>query len=409
MKCQRRFPVWGAILLLSVSVVGCGHPTGVMNPIASENTQSNSRSVDMLVVTTRQPSGDPNTLFNGERAPKAHLTDIAVSIPKQREPGSVQWPRKLPPDPLTDFAVTRARSVATVSDGKQWIKSHISNGKALVFVHGFNNRYEDSVFRFAQIVHDSQMDATPVLFTWPSRAKLTAYEYDRESTNYSRTALEQTIQTLVKDQNVKDITVLAHSMGTWLAMESLRQIGIRGGHVSPKVRNVILASPDIDVQVFAKQFAEMGKPRPKFTIFVSQDDRALAASRLLTGGVQRAGAIDPTQEPYRSQLETAGITAIDLTKVDTGDRLNHGKFAESPEIVQLIGQRLIAGQTLTDTRISLGEGVVAVVGGTVRTVGNVAGTAVAAPLTITERHDQKPGSTNISETFSHGGNTPLLN
>jgi esterase/lipase superfamily enzyme len=171
-------------------------------------------------------------------------------------------------------------------------------------------------------------------------------------------------------------------MGTWLAMESLRQMGIRDGHVNTKIRDVILASPDIDIQVFAKQFVEMGTPRPKFTIFVSQDDRALAVSSFITGKVSRLGAIDPSKEPYRSRLEEAGITAIDLTKVDTGDKLNHGKFAESPEIVQLIGQRLMTGQTLTDSNITLGEGVAAVVGGTVQTVGKVAGTAVAAPLTI---------------------------
>lgn len=133
-----------------------------------------------------------------------------------------------------------------------------------------------------------------------------------------------------------------------------------------------------DIQVFAKQFVEMGDPKPKVTIFVSQDDRALAASSFITGNVSRLGAIDPTSEPYRSRLEQSGITAIDLTKVKTGDGLHHGKFAESPDIVQLIGQRLMTGQPLTDSNVGVGEGVAAVVGGTVRTIGTVA----TAPLTL---------------------------
>ena len=94
---------------------------------------------------------------------------------------------------------------------------------------------------------------------------------------------------------------------------------------------------------------------------------------------QRLGAINPAEEPYRTQLETAGITVIDLTKVKSGDGLNHGKFAESPEVVQLIGQRLVTGQTLTDSNVSLGQGITAVVAGTVGTVGKVAATTVAAP------------------------------
>ncbi|MGZ2456014.1 esterase/lipase superfamily enzyme [Rhizobium anhuiense] len=355
-----------------------------MTPVSISSTPPTSR-VDMLVATTREPSGSPATLFNGERSSKPHLTQISISIPAKREAGTVQWPKRLPPDPATDFAVTNVQQIDTVAQGRVWFRQHVNGGHALVFIHGFNNTYEDSVFRLAQIVHDSKMQATPVLFTWPSRAEITAYQYDKESTNYSRTALEQALRTLAADPNVKDITVMAHSMGTWLAMESLRQMGIRDGHVNSKIHNVILASPDIDIQVFAKQYVEMGEPRPKFTIFVSQDDKALAVSSFLTGRVSRLGAINPAEEPYRSKLEKAGITAIDLTKVKTNDKLNHGKFAESPEIVQLIGQRLMTGQTLTDSKITLGQGITAVVGGTVANIGTVAATAVAAPVAIIEQ------------------------
>ncbi|NKL77635.1 alpha/beta fold hydrolase [Rhizobium leguminosarum bv. viciae] len=391
-------------------LTGCGHPSGVMQPVALTTAMPKTTQVDMLVATTRQPSGDPATLFNGERSPKPFMTDVAVSIPPKRQPGTVQWPQRLPPNPATDFAITRVKQIDTIPEGRAWFRQHIEGGHALVFIHGFNNKYEDSVFRLAQIVHDSGMQATPILFTWPSRAQLTGYEYDKESTNYSRTALEQSLRVLAADPAVKDITILAHSMGTWLAMESLRQMGIRDGHVNAKIHNVILASPDIDIQVFAKQYVEMGEPRPKFTIFVSQDDRALAASSFITGNVSRLGAIDPSTEPYRSRLEKAGITAIDLTKVKTEDSLHHGKFAESPEIVQLIGQRLMTGQTLTDSNVSLGQGVAAVVGGTARTVGTVAGAAVAAPLTIVEQPMRKrqPSGREVGEDLeSDRKPTPL--
>lgn len=378
-----------------LTLVGCGHPTGVMTPVAVPAATPKTARVEMLVATTREPSGDRATLFTGERSPKAHLTEIVVSLPPNRKAGEVQWPQRLPPDPAKDFAVTRVSEIETIGAGRAWVSRHLVGGQALVFVHGFNNKYEDSVFRLAQIVHDSGMRATPVLFTWPSRAKLRDYEYDKESANYSRTALEQTLRILAQDPSVKEITVLAHSMGTWLTMEALRQMGIRDGHVNGKIRNVILASPDIDIQVFAKQFVEMGKPTPKFTIFVSQDDRALAFSSLITGKVSRLGAIDPSQEPYRSRLDQAGITAIDLTEVKTGDNLNHGKFAESPQVVQLIGQRLMTGQTLTDSTISLGDSVAAVVGGTARTVGTVA----AAPLAIAEKPVARPAATDVTQTL----------
>lgn len=378
--------VWriAIVLSLSVALAACGGKKGYMAPITETAAVPGASTVDMLVATTRTPSGDPNTLFSGERSAHPYLTDIAVSIPpdKNRKPGSVQWPKKLPPNPETDFAVLRVEQLASIEGGQEWFQVHNRNGHVMVFVHGFNNRYEDAVFRFAQIIHDSDAQVTPVLFTWPSRAKVFDYNYDKESTNYSRSGLERLLKALQNEKGVTDITILAHSMGTWLAMEALRQMAIRDGRVASKIENVVLASPDLDIDVFARQWSELGADRPTFTIFVSQDDKALALSRFISGDVQRLGQINPADEPYRSQFEKAGITVVDLTDVKTGDRLAHGKFAESPQIVQLIGERLVNGQTLTDSDVSLGEGITAIVAGTAGGIGRVAATTVATPIDL---------------------------
>lgn len=384
-----------------------------MAPVAETAPVPGTSTVDMLVATTRVPSGDPNTLFSGERSARPFLTDIAVSIPpdKNRKAGSVQWPKKLPPNPATDFAVTRVEQLPSVESGEAWFRAHNKNGHVMVFVHGFNNRYEDAVFRFAQIVHDSDAQVTPILFTWPSRARVFDYNYDKESTNYSRTGLERLLRAIEAEKGVTDITILAHSMGTWLAMESLRQMAIRdGGKLGPKIQNVVLASPDIDIDVFARQWSDMGERKPNFTIFVSQDDRALALSRFISGDVQRLGQINPSDEPYRAQFEKAGITVVDLTKVQTGDRLNHGKFAESPQIVQLIGERLVNGQTLTDSDVSLGEGITAIVAGTAGGIGRIAATTVATPvdlLTMTPAQERLGGSVDKGLMFDESEKQPV--
>src|ERR671924_419438 len=179
------------------------------------------------------------------------LEAIKVSIPpdSQRKAGEVAWPRRLPPDPAKDFATVEVnRLEPTREAGFAWLQKNLPKSHdVLVFVHGFNNTYEDSVYRFAQIVHDSKVDAAPILFTWPSGASVFDYNYDRESTTYSRDGLENMLRLLAHNPQVREVTVLAHSMGTWLAMESLRQMAIRDGRVAPKIRNVILASPDIDI------------------------------------------------------------------------------------------------------------------------------------------------------------------
>lgn len=372
--------------ILAVWLAGCaGLPEGVLIPL--DYDVPGATQVPILVATTRAPSDDPGLLYSGERGPEIDLNEIVVSIPPDanREIGEVQWPRKLPPDPAKDFATLSVTDIPDERAAAAWFLRHRTpNRRLLVFVHGFNNRYEDAVYRFAQITHDSRMEAAPMLFTWPSRGSLFAYGYDKESTNYSRTALETVLKAAADHPEVGEVTVLAHSMGTWLTVEALRQMAIRNGGVPKKIENVILAAPDLDVDVFRQQLADMGPNRPEFTVFVSDDDRALQVSRRISGNVDRLGAIDISDPRYRELLENEGITVFDLTALRGGDRLNHSKFAQSPEVVRLLGDRLIAGQTVTDQDIGLGEQLGAAAIGVTNTVGSAASLAVSVPIAVVD-------------------------
>ncbi len=383
LRAMRLATVGGLLLLLAACA---GRPIGVMDPANSQaSLPPGIPTVDLLVATTRAPDSNPAVLFSGERGTGLALSAVTVSIPPdgKREVGQVQWPKKLPSDPMKTFTTVSVAPMLSAAQAKDWGRSHMTKSRrVMVFVHGFNNRYEDAVYRFAQIVHDSGADVAPVIFTWPSRASIFDYNYDKESTNYSRDALEELLRTVARDPSVSDVTVMAHSMGTWLAMESLRQMAIRDGKVASKISNVILAAPDLDVDVFGRQIAEIGKTNPKFTIFTSQDDRALLVSRRISGNVDRLGQIDPAAEPYRTALEKFGISVIDLTKMKSGDSLNHGKFAESPDVVKLIGTRLAAGQTVTDSDVGIGEALGSVAVGAASTVGQAASVAVSTPIAV---------------------------
>lgn len=347
----------------------------------------------MLVTTTRSRAAKPGEMFSGERALAPTFAEITVSIPPDnvRKEGEVAWPRKLPANPATDFATLKAEEVDR-EKAEGWLSAAVRKSpdrSVLVFIHGFNNKFEDAVYRFAQIVHDSGAHSAPVLATWPSRGSLLAYGYDRESTNYTRNALENLFQYLARDPEVKEVSILAHSMGNWLALESLRQMAIRNDGLPAKFKNVMLAAPDVDVDVFRSQIEDMGKQRPQFTLFVSRDDRALAVSRRVWGDVARLGAIDPEQEPYKTEFEANDISVIDLTKIKVGDRLHHTKFAESPEIVQLIGTRLSSGQSITDSRLGLGDQIVTATAGVAHAAGTVAGLAITAPMAVVDQNTRE--------------------
>ena len=197
-----------------------------------------------------------------------------------------------------------------------------------------------------------------------------------ESANtFSRDALENVLQFLARDPNVGEISILAHSMGNWVTLEALRQMSIRNKGLPPKIQNIMLAAPDVDFDVFRRQILTMEAKPSLFTVFISHDDEALAVSRRMWGNKPRLGAIDADAEPYRDQLSKEKITIVDLTNVESDDRLGHGKFAQSPAVVRSIGARLAAGQTLSDGHAGVGQKLGLATAGAVSTVGAAAGVA----------------------------------
>jgi esterase/lipase superfamily enzyme len=343
-------------LIFALGLASCAStPEDLFLPVAQ--TTPGASGVDMLIATTRRSAADPGELYSGERGDALTFANIVVSIPPDsaRTVGDVQWPSRPPGNPATDFVTTKVSRLDPKA-ARAWLNSHgtaARRHRVLIFVHGYNTRVGDAVFRFAQLVHDSDAEVTPILFTWPSRGSVFAYGYDRESASLSRDAFEQLLTMLVRDPAVENIDILAHSMGNYLALETLRQMALRHGGVPSKINDVMLAAPDVDADAFESELADMGHPRPKFTLFVSRDDKALALSGWIWGSDARLGAIDPNAEPYKSRLAAENVNVFDLTDIKSTDAANHNKFLHSPELVQLVGNRLASGQTLSDPHESV--------------------------------------------------------
>jgi esterase/lipase superfamily enzyme len=410
-RSNRAARIVASIALLLTTSACAGHPDGLLAPVVAP--APDAASVEMLVATSRGEGTSPGQLFTGERGTRLGFADVAVSIPPDllRTVGEVQWPAGAVADPATEFAPVK---VERIDRQAAMAMLHRPGGRAkarhvLVFVHGYNNRFEDAVFRFAQIVHDSRAPVTPVLFTWPSRAKVLAYGYDRESTSFSRDAFEEVLRMLANDRSVSQVSILAHSMGNWLTLETLRQMAIRDGRVPGKIRDVILAAPDVDVDLFRNDLASLGPHRPSMTLVVSQDDKALALSRRVWGDSVRLGAIDPAAEPLRSELARDGVKVVDVTGVDAGDGLAHSKFADSPEVVRLLSERLVAGQTVTDSRVGISDRIVQLTASAASSAGSAAGLVLAAPIAVVDPDarsrygEQMSGfGASVSETAKSG-------
>jgi len=360
-----------AIVLVAISLTGCASrpESGFLSAVA----YSPSGAVDqtLLVATTRERDDRPGTLFNGDRASAIDYAELTVSIPPNHKLNEIEWASAPPGDPNVNFVVRDEKYLDGDKAFLQALNAQLAlrppgSRNVFLFVHGFNTMFAEAVYRGAQLAHDSRAPGVPVVFTWASRGQATAYVYDLNSATAARDGLEHTLRLLLSS-NAERVNVLAHSMGNWVTVEAFRQIKI-SGNLPPasKIGTIVLAAPDIDIDVFKSQLRRFGKPQKPFYVVLSQDDRALFLSRTIAGGVTRVGDSADTAE-----LAALGATVIDLTDVKADDATNHDKFVQlasvAPELRGLLARGINANHAVGDA----GE----------RAVSGV-GSVVALPLTL---------------------------
>ncbi|UZF92759.1 alpha/beta hydrolase [Bosea sp. NBC_00550] len=368
-------------LVLPLLVAACATPRVL--ELTQAPAADIAGKVEIYVATTREPSAQP-VYFSGERGPKLSFARLDINVPRDHKAGNLELPSSGPGDPAKHFTATHVQRLdlaPIVSDVRRELQRRpASQRDVLVFVHGYNTNFADAAYRFAQIVYDSGFKGVPVLFSWPSRGELLAYPYDRESAFYSRDFLEGNLRAIARDLGTSRMDILAHSMGTLLTLETLRQAAIRGdGAFGGKLRDVMLAAPDVDLDVFKTQMNQIRRP---VTVFVSADDRALDFSRRFAGDKRRLGAVSAKDAEIVAELEKLGVRIVDISEVTSADSLNHAKFASSPKVVQLIGERLRQDKGIGFAGPQFGDRIGDVAGGVVGTVGSTVGLVVTAPLTI---------------------------
>ncbi|UDQ90772.1 alpha/beta hydrolase [Xanthobacter autotrophicus] len=306
------------------------------------------RVVEFLVATTRKRSDGINNViasYGGDRGDLSYAV-ASVRIPEDHKIGRIELPGSWSlfgitwSDSQNDEKHFRIKKVLPVSDVvfDQIIRNKNSK-KALIFVHGFNSSFENSILRNAQIVWDLQYDGISVIFSWPSKGSVVDYLYDKDSTISSRGAFVRLIEKLRKEHGIEEVNILAHSMGNLLVLEALA--GYSQSRSPFTVARLLMAAPDVDRDSFLDLAPKAKSIVNGMTLYASAADKALAISRQIAGGIPRAGDV-PAAGPIVMQevVETLDITAI-------GEEifgLNHDIFGSSRDLIEDISAILRLNQ-----------------------------------------------------------------
>ncbi len=334
-------------LALPIMLGGCfgGTDTRMSASAGSMAAQAaGARVTPIFIASTRRDRTDVQAESAADGG--AHYAISMVSVPAGHKMGEIEEPSFGKPNPDKHFAVLGGHGLEP-EDFRLQVATYLSgrigsNRDILLYVHGFNTSLDEARFRLAQLVNDGGFGGVAVLFTWPSKSDLFSYVGDKDSATASRDALQKLMRDLSQVEGVGRVHVLAHSMGSWLAMEALRENAIAGSkNLGNRLGDVMLASPDIDLSVFKTQMARL--QGANVSIFVSANDRALTLSSKIAGARPRVGAMDPRNEKHRAELAQLGVKVYDLTGASSGF-IGHSLYGDVPAVVRTIGAQLGAAR-----------------------------------------------------------------
>jgi esterase/lipase superfamily enzyme len=323
---------------------------GAADPFDAYSQDSPSPDVDILYVTDRVPDNEedeplsygfgrsPSVAFGsaivqmGEGLSWNQLASSSVVADRQAEVkmhmGSITEIGRTPqipypvvldgdilkPDPA---AITLAKSSAAVFQQELSRRLELSPRKEVVmFVHGYNNKFEDAAFTLAETWHFLGRLQVPVIYTWPAgHGGVKGYSYDRESGEFTVHHLKNFLRQLADNKDLERIHLIAHSRGT-------------------DVENLVLAAPDLDFEVFMQRILaeRVGQGVDQLTFYTSQHDKVLGLAERFLGSATRMGRVQLenfTPKQIESMQKYTNVVFVELA--GASEKGGHGYFHSSPE------------------------------------------------------------------------------
>jgi esterase/lipase superfamily enzyme len=320
------------------------------SPDASSGAQHST--VRVFYGTDRKSTGNqnPKLMFGPGRGGLTYgICD--VTLPSTHKIGEMETPSWLRLEVTEDpakhiiLAAVKQQRAADFYRDVQDLFSAAGKKNAFIFVHGYNVSFEDAARRTAQLAYDLRFPGAPVFFSWPSQATYLGYPVDENNVEFARSDLRDFIRDFANTSKADSIYLIAHSMGNRALTGALGELYKSEPKVASQIKEVILAAPDIDSDVFKRDIVPaLSGNGQSVTLYASSGDWALKASKKWHG-YPRAG------DSGDQIIVVPQLVTIDASGVET-DLFGHGYFADSPSIVTDIGA-IIGGINKPDLRTQL--------------------------------------------------------
>jgi len=304
-------------------------------PPATRSNDPGFVTVEVHYATDRARTGSdrPARFYGADRGTGLELGIAEVTIPRNHVPGTIAAPSifklEFAEDPARHVVVqsiTPLESQAFFASLREGLAER-SADDLFVFVHGYNVTFDGAAKRAAQLAYDMDFKGLPVLYSWPSKGATVGYIADSAVVRLSGRRLMLFLEDLVAQSDARTIHIIAHSMGNRALTDALELIALRNAPIeAPLFDQVIFAAPDVDQGLFAHVLPTLRPLAERLTLYASNKDWALVASRKLHGNAPRAG------QGGEDLIEIPVLDTIDMSELGE-DMLAHSYVANDQSAI----------------------------------------------------------------------------
>lgn len=199
----------------------------------------------------------------------------------------------------------------------------------LLFIHGFNNSFEEAAQRAAQLTYDLAFPGPTILYSWPSNGDVISYMSDEEKAATAWRQMATVLEQLTSLGPDVPIYIVAHSMGNRVFTQGMAELLRRRPGADRVVKQVVLASPDIGEQEFRERwlFDLKSASPPRYTLYASNQDLPVAVSSWLHGE-RRLGSGGSSIAVF------SGLDSIDASAItEEWFGLSHSYFGDNSTVM----------------------------------------------------------------------------
>ncbi len=303
--------------------------------ILSHNTEENGDVIYKVYYgTNRKYQKDSSKIsFLDEKDDKIHYGLCSVKVPQKHQFGKIEkaWYEKLLSLDLDDSGKLSLKEIIPIDDENMyWNKINelfkvttSAKKDVLLFIHGYNNSFEDAALRAAQLGFDLKISGVTAFFSWASKKKLLKYMSDEDAITLSENDIYHFIKKFAEQPEINQVHILAHSMGNRGLFRTLEKLK---DDEDIKFGQIILAAPDLHADLFRANSDLYTKKAKRTTLYVSTDI-PLSASKALHSNT-RLGSSPPVT--VVDDIDTIQVSQK-LTRYLTS--LGHTYFAEAESLL----------------------------------------------------------------------------